>query len=92
MFVEESKTRICPGKNLVISSIWLLLVSMMATLDISKAVDEEGNVVEPKIDFNNPIFRSGTAFPSWCDADEVEFHLGFRIYSSVIYDRGQSRR
>jgi len=30
---------------------------MIATLDISKAVDEFGNVVEPKVDFENPIFR-----------------------------------
>jgi len=64
--------------NLVESSIWLLLVSMMATLNISKAVDEDGNVVEPKIDFNNPIFRSGTPFPSRCDADVVGF-CPFRI-------------
>ena len=50
--------------NLVESSIWLLLVSMMATLDISKVIDEDGNVVEPKVDFNNPIFRSDSAFSS----------------------------
>ena len=33
------------------------LASMMVTLDISKAVDKGGNVVEPKVNFNNPIFR-----------------------------------
>lgn len=30
---------------------------MLATLDISKAVDEHGNVIEPKVEFENPIFR-----------------------------------
>jgi hypothetical protein len=30
---------------------------MIATLDISKAVDEHGNVIEPNVDFGNPIFR-----------------------------------
>ena len=43
--------------HLVESSIWLLIVSMMATLDISKVVDEYGNVVEPKVEINNSTFR-----------------------------------
>jgi len=57
--------RKCPGMNLVESSIWLLISSMIATLDISKAVDEFGNVVEPKVDFENPIFRIPNPFK--CD-------------------------
>lgn len=43
--------------HLVESSIWLLIVSMMATLDISKVIDEYGNVVEPKVEINNSTFR-----------------------------------
>ncbi|RDB30081.1 hypothetical protein Hypma_013902 [Hypsizygus marmoreus] len=57
--------RRCPGANLVESSIWLLIASMVATLDISKKVDEFGNVREPVVDFNNPIFR--TPDPFKCD-------------------------
>jgi hypothetical protein len=30
---------------------------MLATLDIRKPVDDAGNVVEPKVVFENPIFR-----------------------------------
>ncbi|KAG6831353.1 hypothetical protein H0H87_005498 [Tephrocybe sp. NHM501043] len=48
--------RQCPGQNLVESSIWLLMASMIATLDIAKAVDASGRRVEPKVDFDNPIF------------------------------------
>jgi len=43
--------------HLVESSVWLLIASMVATLKISKAVDEHGNVVEPEVKFENPIFR-----------------------------------
>jgi len=57
--------RLCPGINVVESSVWLLLACMIATLDISKAVDDSGNVVEPVVDFNNPIFRIPDAFK--CD-------------------------
>ncbi|CAA7262539.1 unnamed protein product [Cyclocybe aegerita] len=40
--------RQCPGMNLVDSSIWLVIACMLATLDVSKAVDERGNVQEPE--------------------------------------------
>ena len=30
---------------------------MIATLDISKAVDDQGNTIEPEVQFENPIFR-----------------------------------
>jgi len=39
---------------------------MLATLDISKAVDEHGNAIEPVVEFDNPIFRRvvGSSFLS----------------------------
>jgi hypothetical protein len=50
--------RRCPGANLVESSIWLLMASMLATLDISKPIDESsGKPIEPIVEFDNPIFR-----------------------------------
>jgi len=49
--------RKCPGMNLVDSSVWLLIASLLATLDISKAVDEHGKIIEPVVQFENPIFR-----------------------------------
>jgi len=57
--------RQCPGMNLVESSLWLLIVSMLATLNIKKAVDEKGNVIEPVHTFENSFFRIPTAFK--CD-------------------------
>jgi hypothetical protein len=33
------------------------MASMLATLDITKAVDEKGNVIEPEIQYDNSIFR-----------------------------------
>lgn len=54
---RNKNIRQCPGSNLVESSIWLLMVSMLATLDIAKAVDDLGNVIEPEVQFDNSIFR-----------------------------------
>ncbi|KAJ6496168.1 cytochrome P450 [Mycena sanguinolenta] len=50
--------RRCPGADLVESSIWLLLVTMVSALNISKPLDQAGNVVEPEIEYaGNAKFR-----------------------------------
>jgi cytochrome P450 len=48
--------RRCPGANLVETSAWLLMVCMLATLDMTKAVDDKGNIIEPKIEYDNSVF------------------------------------
>jgi cytochrome P450 len=54
--------RRCPGADLVDSSIWLLLATMIATVDISKPQNPDGSTVEPHIDFNNMVFRTPRPF------------------------------
>lgn len=49
--------RRCPGIHLVESTIWFVLVSMIATMDISKEVNEHGHAIEPEIKFENTVFR-----------------------------------
>ncbi|KAK7018233.1 cytochrome P450 [Favolaschia claudopus] len=39
--------RRCPGKHMALSSIWITIVSILATYDIVKTVDENGNLIEP---------------------------------------------
>ncbi|EIM84654.1 cytochrome P450 [Stereum hirsutum FP-91666 SS1] len=39
--------RICPGRHLALESLWLGVASILATYDISKAVDENGREIEP---------------------------------------------
>ncbi|KAJ7894417.1 cytochrome P450 [Mycena olivaceomarginata] len=43
--------RICPGRHMASASLWLTIASMLATLDISKAIDEQGNVIEPTYEY-----------------------------------------
>jgi cytochrome P450 len=47
----------CPGSDLVESSIWILVVTMIATLSIRKLRSRTGDVVEPVITFRNTFFR-----------------------------------
>ncbi|KAG1896118.1 cytochrome P450 [Suillus fuscotomentosus] len=64
-FVFGFGRRRCPGTHLVESSIWLLITSMLATLDIRKARDEKGVDIEPVVKFENAVFR--TPSPFVCD-------------------------
>ncbi|EIW75777.1 cytochrome P450 [Coniophora puteana RWD-64-598 SS2] len=54
--------RRCPGANLIESSGWLLMTSMIATLDIGKFIDDHGREEAPVVDFNNSVFRTPDVF------------------------------
>ncbi|KAG2034690.1 cytochrome P450 [Suillus americanus] len=64
-FVFGFGRRRCPGTHLVESSVWLLITSMLATLEIRKARDERGVEIEPVVRFENSVFR--TPSPFVCD-------------------------
>ncbi|KAJ7154117.1 cytochrome P450 [Mycena filopes] len=57
--------RRCPGVDLVESSVWILIASVLATLDISKAKDASGNPIEPTVRYSNSVFRLPDRFE--CD-------------------------
>ena len=50
--------RRCPGAHLVESSVWLMLATMLAMLDIKKPRDKNGKELEPDVKFENSVFRS----------------------------------
>ncbi|KAF8157199.1 cytochrome P450 [Crassisporium funariophilum] len=39
--------RICPGRYMAFSAVWIAIATMLTVYDIKKAVDENGNVIEP---------------------------------------------
>lgn len=39
-------TRICPGRYLARSSIWIIIVSILSTFVVSKAMDDDGHEIE----------------------------------------------
>ncbi|KAI0001193.1 cytochrome P450 [Russula vinacea] len=54
--------RRCPGAHLVDSSVWLMLATMLAMLDIEKPRDKNGKIIEPDVKFENSVFRTSTRF------------------------------
>ncbi|KAJ6554749.1 cytochrome P450 [Mycena capillaripes] len=54
--------RLCPGRHMALSSIWITVVSILATFDITKAVDEKGNVIEPSHEYLSGIISTPLPF------------------------------
>ncbi|KAF7371702.1 Cytochrome P450 [Mycena venus] len=54
--------RRCPGRHMAFSSIWITVVSILATFDITKAVDEKGNVVEPSYEYLSGVISTPVPF------------------------------
>ncbi|KAF8202965.1 cytochrome P450 [Pholiota molesta] len=47
--------RVCPGRYLAIDSAWIAISSILATFDITKAIDDQGVVIEPAIAFSDGL-------------------------------------
>jgi len=47
--------RICPGRFVADASMWIAVASILATLSISKALDESGNEITPRVAFTSGI-------------------------------------
>jgi hypothetical protein len=51
--------RRCPGADLVDSTIWLLMATMIATIDVSMPLDKNigSESIEPQLVYDNQFFR-----------------------------------
>ncbi|KAK1220843.1 hypothetical protein PQX77_016363 [Marasmius sp. AFHP31] len=45
--------RICPGRHFAIDSIYLAVTSLLASFTIAKALDEDGNEIAPRVEYND---------------------------------------
>lgn len=47
--------RVCPGKNLAAASVFMILTTILATLDICPKKDEKGQDIRPKVGLSNGL-------------------------------------
>ncbi|KAF9568495.1 cytochrome P450 [Agrocybe pediades] len=47
--------RICPGRYLATNTAWLAMASILSAFDILKAIDANGNVIEPVVEFTDGL-------------------------------------
>lgn len=49
--------RSCPGQHVAEASMFIQMTTTLAALEISKAVNSEGQMIEPKVEFTTSIVR-----------------------------------
>lgn len=47
--------RICPGRHLALSSLWIIVASILSTFDIVKAKDENGKNIEASAEYTQGV-------------------------------------
>ncbi|KAF9480937.1 cytochrome P450 [Pholiota conissans] len=47
--------RICPGVSIALSAIWISVASILANFTISKARDENGQIIEPSMKYHSGV-------------------------------------
>ncbi|KIJ08721.1 hypothetical protein PAXINDRAFT_88448 [Paxillus involutus ATCC 200175] len=55
--------RICPGRHLADTSLWMAMASLLWAFDFAKPKDPQGNVVEPNVTYGSGLARSVYRFP-----------------------------
>ncbi|KAG7447374.1 cytochrome P450 [Guyanagaster necrorhizus] len=54
--------RICPGQEMAEASMWMSIASILAVFDITKAVDDKGNAIEPSGEFTSGLLSHPVPF------------------------------
>ena len=43
--------RVCPGKHIATSTLWITVASILTTFKISKIIDADGKAIEPSQEY-----------------------------------------
>ncbi|KAJ7137763.1 cytochrome P450 [Mycena epipterygia] len=54
--------RICPGRHLALSSVWIAVVSILAGFEVTKAVGEDGKLIEPTFEYSSFLISAPLPF------------------------------
>jgi len=49
--------RLCPGRKLANSELYIVIASVLAAFEISAAVDGKGNIIEPSCEYGSGMLR-----------------------------------
>jgi hypothetical protein len=47
--------RVCPGRFMAFSAVWIAVASMLSVFEISKLKDENGEDIEPSHEYNSTL-------------------------------------
>jgi cytochrome P450 len=47
--------RVCPGQYLALAGVYIMMATLLATMDLKCPVDEKGNEIKPRVTFSNGL-------------------------------------
>ena len=50
-------TRLCPGRDVALSTLWIAAATILTTFNLSKSIDKDGKVIEPSCEYQSAILR-----------------------------------
>ncbi|KAJ7251368.1 cytochrome P450 [Mycena rebaudengoi] len=56
--------RVCPGRHMAQSTLWITVASLLAVFNITKAIGEDGKILEPSYEYHSAIVAM--PFPFKC--------------------------
>ncbi|KAJ7146858.1 cytochrome P450 [Mycena epipterygia] len=54
--------RVCPGRHMVMSSMWITVASILAVFNITKAVGDDGQTIEPSYEYSSDLVNAPLPF------------------------------
>ncbi|KAJ8520598.1 hypothetical protein ONZ45_g2648 [Pleurotus djamor] len=73
--------RICPGRHLATASIYITVATVFATLNLTKAKDQNGGVITPKLEFETGLTSHPVAFP--CNIEARSKKASLLVFEAV---------
>lgn len=77
IWVVDWSRRLCPGRFLAESSLWLTMASVLAAFDIKPPVDENGREVIPPASFTSGTARLVKLVSRFVDSSCSFLHIRF---------------
>ncbi|KAF8078524.1 cytochrome P450 [Lyophyllum atratum] len=54
--------RMCPGRWFAFDAMWIVVASILSVYEITKAVDENGQIIEPKVEYTSHLLSHPKPF------------------------------
>jgi len=55
--------RVCPGRYMAYSAVWIAIAQLIGVFDLRKAKDENGNIIHPKHEYQATLLNIPLPFP-----------------------------
>ncbi|KAJ7251361.1 cytochrome P450 [Mycena rebaudengoi] len=78
--------RVCPGRHMAQSTLWITVSSLLAVFDITKAIGEDGKILEPSYEYHSAIVLM--PFPFKCSIKPRSKAAADLIRSTLNYSQG----